>query len=70
MYLEVRARYYYAVVIRKFRNSRPELFWKIAVLKIFQSFQENTGGGIQYQLKILMNVCNFTNLVLHPFLIE
>ena len=37
---------------------------------ILTNFKENIGGKIQYQLKIVMNVCNFTNLVLHPFLVE
>ena len=39
--------------------------------KLPKNFQENIRGGIQYQLKIVMNFCNFNNLVLtHVWLNE
>ena len=37
---------------------------KVAVLKIFENFQENIRGEVKYEANFGMKGCNFTNLVL------
>ena len=52
-------------ILRKFRSSRSEVFYKNCCYEDFERFQKKTRGGVLLQQNCGTNTYKFTNLVLH-----